>query len=155
MTGETEIWYKDNNYKIIIKSFYEDGNKSEVTKWINCDNNKMSEFDSSNNIKIERDTWIDKDIYFYGNFIKTYMYWINIIDKQKLAQYALRPNWIYLEQKNNESIIYFNKIKIRFNKNSMMPISYTDNTNESIIIAHYNIIKNCVSDEDLKIKEDL
>lgn len=154
LIGKTEIWYKDNNYRIKEVSYYENRDDIENEKWIDCGNNKIVE-KSNNGHYIIRNKIIDLNDVENGNYINKYLYWTNMVKDENKLKLCLMPSILYEKHYNDDEIYVFNKTTLKLNKNSLLPIIYTEKVNERLIIRYYRIEVDNVSDEDVKIKEDL
>ena len=146
-TNKYKIWYKDNYYKI-IKERYENGvivNKD--IRYLDCMNSTIEEKDlSGTGVVKESDNSISR-IFDNGMYIKQFFPWINELRDNKNKITLL--NRVKIHETKRE-LIEIGEKTIVLDKETMIPISYSDMSKGNIKFINYNITLNCVNDEELK-----
>ena len=152
--GKTEIWYKENEYKIITENNLDDGRKIKKAKWIN---NKTKEVYNlnANNSNIEKKELIEDEIYYKGNYIKTFFYWLDRTTNESKNIYIFGLNNFYCKENEETKEIVFDKDILKLKDDGYTPILFIQNSNNKLLLNYYKIEYNCINDEDLEIKKDL
>ena len=150
LTGKTEIWYKDSQYKIKIEKYFEDSRTLESYKYIDLINKTIYEKNQETGETIKKENINNFDIYEKGHFLRNTFTWLEFMDKKNIIKNSIEPYFItYISNNKINNLIIDNKI-IKLKPNSLIPLRCIDNNNDKIVIKYYNIQIDCVQDEDIK-----
>lgn len=154
LTETRRIWYRDNNYKIVVDVFLEGKKNYSYTKWIDCKQYTIIESKNDGIYKKELEHRIAKEIYANGKYKNEYLYWKRLIDSDKtILLFGL--NTLEVSKNEEKTKIRIENNVIEFEKNSILPKIYISQTNNKLYYQYYYVKLNSVNENDLKYKEDL
>lgn len=154
----TEIWYKDQKYKIITTYYGNDEKDNQyVTKWIDCDK-KEAYIKNENSNRIESlnlETNIF-DSYKDGNFFYNDIPSMIKNTKKINLLISLKLNLIVLKNRSKFIELRMDNKILKVEKGSYNSISYSElkkiNKNLQYIIKYYELKTNAIVNENLKIE---
>ena len=156
LTSKTEIWYRENKYKIITENILEDGRIIKKETYINCNEKTATKCDNMDKEKRIVNKMENMEVYQDGKYIKRFFYWIDNINEISIKKIFFEPIFAYKNKTNDgNTIFYINNIKLKLEKETSTPIYYIDYNLSNFSIKYYKITIGNVEENDTKIKEDL
>ena len=155
LTGKTEIWYKDNKYKIITENYYEDGRILKKCKYIDVNNARVIDQNIETGTIKENNSSENMNLYKQGIFLKKVLDWPELIENLSIIEMSIKPCIIFCINNSEEDGLIIENKKIMFQHNSAIPSRYINNESEKLVLKKYKVELNSVSDKDIKIEKDL
>ncbi len=155
ISEKKEIWYKDGIYKIVQTSIVNNV-ESSSTEYIDINNNYRYVIDEENKLYSQVKLF-DAEPYENGKYMY-YSFPLEIIKENiNFKDLSLKLNKIFAYLKDNGLYLIINNENIKFDKDTLLPLSQTtlfkENQNTLENFVSYNIELNKVMDNDVKISD--
>ena len=146
LTEERKIWYRDNKYKIVTKTYWNNNIQISEKKWIDCNNSLVIYFENGELIKDHIDDNRIKSKYQNGIYIYSFFDWKKQINDERDNILNIW-NRISMIDENEEIKLIFNKNTIYFKKDSIIPKLYVENNQKRMLHKYYEVKLNETKDE--------